>query len=148
MKIQPRNRDAWYKSILKTGVFELCFRTYRDVEAFEKLPVSERPFVITHTDESGGTRNLNTTLHIADSGHTSQEMGRYKLDMLFVSPNLDTSIVRDMMVEHNLRYNGMQHEQLNGTSKVQLGFDEEDDMHDAIASLHDAWRPDIKARGE
>ena len=67
--------------------------------------------------------------------------------MLFVSPNLDTSIVRDMMLEHKLRYNGMQHEQLNGTSKVQLGFDEEDDMHDAIASLHDAWRPDIKARG-
>ena len=147
VKIQPRKRDSWYKSILRTGVFELCFRSNRDVETFENIPVSERPFVITHSDESQGTRNLNTTIHIADSGHTSQEMGRYKLDMLFVSPNLDTSIVKDMMDDSGLRFNGMLHEQLNGTSKVQLGFDEEDDMHDAIASLHDAWRPDIKARG-
>ena len=67
--------------------------------------------------------------------------------MLFVSPNLDTSIVQEMMDGSNLRFNGMKREQLNGTSKVQLGFDEEDNMHDAIASLHDAWRPDIKAKG-
>jgi hypothetical protein len=87
------------------------------VEKFQNIPVSERPFVITHADDSAGSRSFNTTIHIADSGHTSMEMGRYKLDILFVSPNLDTSIVKEIMDVSKLRFNGMKHEQIMAPQK-------------------------------
>jgi hypothetical protein len=46
MLVRTLPRQQWYKSLLKTGVFALWFRSEAGKEKYPSLPQSERPFLV------------------------------------------------------------------------------------------------------
>ena len=46
MLIRTPYRQQWYKSLLKSGVFALWFRSEVDKQKYIALPQSERPFLV------------------------------------------------------------------------------------------------------
>ena len=44
-------REAWYKLLLKTGVFDVYFRSLADHQRYTSLSLKDRPFLLTELAE-------------------------------------------------------------------------------------------------
>jgi hypothetical protein len=71
-------REAWYKSLLKTGVFAVYFRSIADHERYTSLSLNDRPSLLTElAEETQGYASLTSTRdHLSDGN----DLGIHKLD--------------------------------------------------------------------
>jgi hypothetical protein len=96
--------EAWYKSLLKTGVFAIYFRSRADHERYTSLDLKDRPFLLTELAEvtQGYASLTNTRDHLSDGN----DLGIHKLDILYLSPNLHLSKVERMLQRLGVPYQG------------------------------------------
>jgi hypothetical protein len=94
MLIRTPSRQNWYKAMLKTGIFDLIFRTEENRLKFEKLSQSQRPFtVLEDAGSSVGARNARDLLS------NGQDMGQHKINILYLFKTLNITRVERMLNE-------------------------------------------------
>ena len=142
--VRTTMRNAWYKSLLKTGEFDIYFRSQADHARYSGLTLKDRPFLLTELAEANqGFAPLNSTRdHLSDGN----DLGINKLDILYLSPNLHLSKVERMLKLLGVPYQGLRKVMQKNTCKFTVGYNDQADAIAACRGMHGKAVPNIKPR--
>jgi hypothetical protein len=143
MCIRTTMRQAWYKSLLKTSVFDIYFRSDADYVAYAALNPEDKVFLLTErgTDEQGAAHQ-----NVRDSLIDGNDLGQYKLDILYLSPSIHLSRVKHMLDKMGVPHQGIRKIMQKHTCKFAVGYNEQGDAVSACRGMHGKVAPDIKKR--
>jgi hypothetical protein len=140
MLVRAPSRQNWYKAMLKTGIFDLIFRTEEDRLNFEKLPQAQRPFtVLEDAGSSVGARNARNSLS------NGQDMGQHEINILYLSKTLNITRVERMLNELGVteHVQGIRKVMQKTVCKITIGFHVLDYAVATSKALHGKLRVDI-----
>jgi hypothetical protein len=141
MLVRTPHRQQWYKSLLKTGVFALWFRSEADKEKYKSLPQSEQPFLVVQEVDTPRAKSKGLSRDGLSDGN---ELDQFKIDILYLPLKTHLSKVVRILEELGVtdKVQGVRKKIQTGVCKMIIGFNDINFAAATCKALHGEMRVD------